>query len=244
MLEVRDLIVRHGAVEAVRGVSFDVGAGAVVALIGANGAGKSSLLEAISGMKRRVEGRISFRGERIDRLPAHAVLARGIAHVPENRLIFTRLSVGENLAVAAPARMSAPQLRRRRVAVLERFPDLVSRLDAPASALSGGQQQRLAVARGLMADPALLILDEPTLGLSPVATAATFALIADIAMDGPAILLVDQNVSQTLAIAHQAHVIDNGRIVLSGPARAVRDDHRLAEAFLGSNEPNRRRNPC
>lgn len=247
MLEVRDLIVRHGAVEAVRGVSFDVGAGVIVALIGANGAGKSSLLEAISGMKRPVEGRISFRGARIDKLPAHKVLARGIAHVPENRLIFTRLTVGENLAVAAPARLSAAQARRRREAVLERFPELALRLGEPASALSGGQQQLLAVARGLMAGPDLLILDEPTLGLSPVATAAIFALIADIAADiaagGPAILLVDQNVSRALAVAHEAHVIDNGEIVLSGPARALTDDPRLADAFLGGAGQKQGRKP-
>lgn len=243
MLEVRDLIVRHGAVEAVRSVSFDVASGAIVALIGANGAGKSSLLEAISGMKRPVEGRISFRDARIDKLPAHKVLARGIAHVPENRLIFTRLTVGENLAVAAPARLSAAQARRRRQAVLERFPELALRLGEPASALSGGQQQLLAVARGLMAGPDLLILDEPTLGLSPVATAAIFALIADIAADGPAILLVDQNVSRALAVAREAHVIDNGEIVLSGPARTLIDDPRLAYAFLGGAGQKQGRKP-
>lgn len=234
MLEVRDLTVRHGAVMAVRGVSFDVEAGTTVALIGANGAGKSSLLEAISGMKRPVEGKMSFLGERIDTLPAHAALARGIAHVPENRLIFTRLTVGENLAVAAHARMSATQARQWREAVLERFPELASRLDKPASALSGGQQQLLAVARGLMAEPKLLILDEPTLGLSPVATASMFALIADLAADGQAILLVDQNVNRALAVADTAYLIDNGEIVLSGPAGTLIDDPRLADAFLGS----------
>jgi branched-chain amino acid transport system ATP-binding protein len=234
MLEVRDLTVRYGAVEAVRGVSLDVEAGMIVALIGANGAGKSSLLEAVSGMKRPVEGIVSFLGERIERLPAHAVLARGIAHIPENRLIFARLTVGENLAVAATARMSATRARQRREAVLERFPELASRLEEPASALSGGQQQLLAVARGLMAEPRLLILDEPTLGLSPVATASMFALIADLRAGGPTILLVDQNVNRALAIADTAYLVDNGEIVLSGAASALIDDPRLAEAFLGS----------
>lgn len=243
MLEVRDLTVRHGAVEAVRDVSLDVGTGAVVALVGANGAGKSSLLEAISGIKRPVQGRISFHGERIDTLPAHTVMARGIAHVPENRLIFTRLTVGENLTVAAPARMSTAQARRKQTMVLERLPDLASRLGDPASTLSGGQQQLLAVARGLMAGPALLILDEPTLGLSPVATAAIFALIADIATDGPAILLVDQNVDRALSVADVAHVIDNGEIILSGSARALINNARLADAFLGGAAHKQGANP-
>ncbi|MEQ1951774.1 ABC transporter ATP-binding protein [Mesorhizobium sp. CN2-181] len=234
MLEVRDVTVRQGAIAAVRGASLDVGAGTIVALIGANGAGKSSLLEAISGMKRPIEGRINFHGERIDKMPSHEVLARGMAHVPENRLIFTRLTVGENLAVAATAHMSSALARRRREAVLERFPELALRLDEPASVLSGGQQQLLAVARGLMTKPKLLILDEPTLGLSPIATASMFSLIADLRVDGSAILLVDQNINRTLAIADTAYLIDNGEIALSGPARALPDNPRLAEALLGT----------
>lgn len=233
MLEVRDLTVSHGAVQAVRGVSFDVQAGAIVALIGANGAGKSSVLEAISGMKRPVGGTILFHGERIETLPAHAVLARGISHVPESRLIFSRLSVGENLLVAAPARMNVVEARKRGGAVLERVPELKPRIDEPASALSGGQQQLLAVARGLMAEPELLILDEPTLGLSPVATETMFTLIANLARNGPAILLVDQNVNRALSIAESALVIDNGEIVLSGRANALIGEPRIADAYLG-----------
>lgn len=233
MLEVRDLTVRYGKVTAVRGVSFELRAGQLVALVGANGAGKSSVLEAISGMKRPVEGQIRFLGERIDSLPAHRVMARGIAHVPEGRLIFNQLTVAENLDVVMPAVRSRSRARARRDAVLLRLPELADCLDKPASALSGGQQQLLAVGRGLMAAPRLLILDEPTLGLSPVATARMFSLVEALAADGMTILLVDQNVNRVLQCVNEVHVIDHGEIILAGPASTVSTDARITEAFLG-----------
>jgi len=233
VLEVRDLTVRYGKVTAVRGVSFELRAGQLVALVGANGAGKSSVLEAISGMKRPVEGQIRFLGERIDSLPAHRVMARGIAHVPEGRLIFNQLTVAENLDVVMPAARSRSRARARRDAVLLRLPELADCLDKPASALSGGQQQLLAVGRGLMAAPRLLILDEPTLGLSPVATARMFGLVEALAADGMTILLVDQNVNRVLQCVNEVHVIDHGEIILAGPASTVSTDARITEAFLG-----------
>lgn len=239
MLEIGDLTVSHGAVEAVRGVSLDVEAAQIVALIGLNGAGKSSLLEAVSGMKRPVVGAITFLGERIETLPAHRVLARGIAHVPEDRLIFTRLTVGENLMVGAAAVMEARGAARRREEVLERFPELAGRLAEPAFALSGGQRQFLAVARGLMAGPKLLVLDEPTLGLSPLATAEMFERIAALRRSGLAVLMVDQNIDRALAVSDHAYVLDKGRIVLSAPAATLRKDARLAEVYFGFAEKER-----
>jgi len=233
MLEVCRLTVAHGSLEAVRDVSFEVPTGTVVAVLGPNGAGKTSILEAVSGMRRPVGGRISFQGERIEALPPHAVWRRGIAHVPENRLIFMRLTVEENLAVAAASHMSRAQAGRQRDRVLEHMPELVARLGAPASALSGGQQQLLAVGRGLMADPRLLILDEPTLGLSPLATEGVFDLVARLAADGLSILLVDQNVLRVLDAADEVHVMDKGRIVLSGAGRVLANEPLFNEALLG-----------
>ncbi len=233
MLEVRDLTVSYGAVKAVRGVSVNIEAGAVVGLIGANGAGKSSLLEAISGMKRPIGGQVSFFGERIEALPSHAVMARGVAHVPENRLIFSRLRVGENLLIAAGAHMTARLAARQRDAVLEWIPELAPRLNEPASALSGGQQQLLAVGRGLMSRPKLLILDEPTLGLSPVAAASMFTLVAGLAASKTAVLIIDQNIQSVLAVSAEVHLVDDGRIVLSGPPSTLMEDHRIADTYLG-----------
>lgn len=233
MLEVRDLSVSHGLAQAVRGVSLDVPAGVVVVVIGANGAGKSSLLEGISGIKRPVGGRVTFRGERIETLPAHAVLARGIAHVPEDRLIFTRLTVGENLMVGAGPGVRAKEARQRLDSVLTRFPELAGRLGERASALSGGQRQLLAVARGLMARPKLLILDEPSLGLSPRATVDMFGLVADLRAGGQSVLVVDQNIDRALAIADYAYAIVGGEVAFAGPAKELADDPRVADACLG-----------
>jgi branched-chain amino acid transport system ATP-binding protein len=234
VLEVSDLTVRHGLVEAVRGVSLTVGAGEMVALVGANGSGKSSLLEAVSGIVRPVGGAVTFLGERIDALPAHAVIARGIAHVPEDRLIFTRLTVGENLLVGAAAGFGMAEAASRRRQVLSRFPELRDRLDERASALSGGQRQLLAVARGLMADPQLLLLDEPTLGLAPIATERIFTLLSELRDAGLGLLVVDQNVDRALDAADRAYVLDKGRIALSGPASVLSKDASLADAYLGS----------
>lgn len=234
MLEVRDLTVSHGVVEAVRGVSLDLAHGEIVLLIGANGAGKSSLLEAISGIKRPVGGSIRLDGVAVESEPAHAVLARGVAHVPEDRMIFTRLTVGENLTAGAAALRSVRDVETSRDDVLADFPELAGRLEESALALSGGQRQLLAVARGLMARPRLMLLDEPTLGLSPVATARIFGLVADLKKRGLGILMVDQNMNRALDIADRAYVLDKGRVVLAGRPHEVRADARLAQTYLGT----------
>lgn len=241
MLEIHDLKVSHGPVNAIRGVSLNVEPGETVALIGANGAGKSTLLEAISGIKRPVKGRIWFDGERIETLPSHVVMAKGIAHVPENRLIFSRLTVEENLLAAAPAKMSMTQARKQRDSVLECVPQIAGRLHETASVLSGGQQQLLAIVRGLMSAPRLLLLDEPTLGLSPIATASIFELLAKLAIDDLSVVVIDQNVRAALSISRRAYLIDNGEIVLSGTAAALLEDERIADVFLGgSNDQGRK----
>lgn len=233
MLEVRDLTVAYSRVIAVRNVSFEVAQGKIVGLIGANGAGKSSILEAISGMKRPVEGTILLRGKPIQNLSSYRLMAKGIAHVPEGRLIFTQLTVGENLIVATPDKLSRSQAAGRRAEVLKWLPELTERLDHQASALSGGQQQLLAVGRGLMSEPALLLLDEPTMGLSPVATARMFSLMKALAQSGLTIIMVDQNISRVLALADKIHVVDNGQITVTDRPENLRDDARITEAFLG-----------
>ena len=234
MLEVVDLHVHHGPVRAVRGVSLEVGRGQIVALVGANGAGKSTVLEAISGIKRPITGgEIRFEGKRIDRTGAHALLAGGIAHVPEDRLIFARMSVGENLLVAAAGRLSRRAALAQRQGVIERLPMLADFLDMPAASLSGGQRQLLAVGRGLMNSPRLLLLDEPTLGLSPIAAREIFDLMVTLKAEGLGILVVDQNVRQVLKIADQALVLDGGLVRMSGPGSMLEADPRVAEAYLG-----------
>lgn len=236
MLQVRNLTVRYRSVTAVRNVSFDIKERSIVALLGANGAGKSSVLESISGMKRPVEGQVLFQGKRIESQRAHNVMNMGIAHVPEGRLIFTRLTVGENLEVATPKGLNRSETLARREKILSLLPELANRLNMPAATLSGGQQQLLAVGRGLMAAPRLLLLDEPTLGLSPVATARMFALMSDLAAEGMTLLLVDQNVNRVLRLVSEVHVLDNGEITLTGSAQEVSNDRRIKEAFLGGSE--------
>lgn len=232
MLEIRNLQVAYGKVRAVQGVSLDVGEGEIVALIGANGAGKSSIMHAVSGIVRPVSGTIGFRGEDIARWASHRIVRHGIAQVPEGRLIFAGLTVGENLRVGGLA--SDPAGEAGRIAqVIELFPVLKDRLNETASALSGGQLQMLALARGLMADPKLLLLDEPSLGLSPRAAEEVFELIPALRARGVTILLVEQNVRQALDIADRGYVLESGRVTLEGPADALRKDEDLVRAYLG-----------
>jgi branched-chain amino acid transport system ATP-binding protein len=232
VLEVRELRAGYGPVEILRGVDLDVEKGEVVALLGANGAGKTTLNRTLSGLLRPRAGSIRFAGEPIGGLAAEAVLARGLVHVPEGRRIFTNLTVRENLLLGAYRRG-----RARRRANLERvlglFPRLAERLGQPAGTLSGGEQQMLAIGRGLMAEPSLLVLDEPSLGLAPMIVRQVLELAADLARQGLAILLVEQNVVQALAVARRAYVLEQGRIVAAGPASALLADDRLHRAYLG-----------
>jgi branched-chain amino acid transport system ATP-binding protein len=235
MLELHDVHVTYGPVKAVRGVSLAVGAGEILALVGANGAGKSTLLEAISGIKRPIDrGSIRFRGSAVEGLDAPELVARGIAHVPENRLIFARMTVGENLLVAAASHLSRRTAVEHREKVLHRLPMLRRLLALPAASLSGGQRQWLAIGRGLMNDPTLILLDEPTLGLSPAATTAIFELLVALRAEGKGLLVVDQNVRQLLEIADRALVLDGGRVTAQGQAQALLTDPRMIEAYLGA----------
>lgn len=239
MLEVRGLHVSYGRIRAVSGIDLDVGAGEIVALIGANGAGKSSTLKAISGMERPAAGTIRLHGVDIAGWPAHRALARGLAYVPEGRMIVSTLTVRDNLLLGAFARDPSQGGRRTLGAgidaVLDIFPELRPRLEEPGATLSGGQAQMLALARGLMAAPRLMLLDEPALGLAPVMARQVFALIRRLREEGTTILLVEQNVSEALALADRAYVLESGRIVKSGAASLLARDPGLREAYLGLN---------
>ncbi len=233
MLEVRDIEVSYGKFLAVQGVSLDVAEGEIVALIGANGAGKSSTMHAICGVERPNGGDIRFLGESIKGLPAHRVIGRGIAQVPEGRLIFGGLTIEENLRLGAYRAADRKAIEVEMDRVLELFPMLKDRLDERGAALSGGQAQMLALARGLMAQPKLLMLDEPSLGLAPIAVEEVFALIADLPARGVTVLLVEQNVRQALAIADRGYVLESGRIILEGAAADLVRHELLVKAYLG-----------
>ena len=234
MLEIRDLHLSYGKVRAVQGVSLEVAEGEIVALIGANGAGKSSTMHAVCGIERPSGGQIRFLDRAITRLPPHRIMRRGIVQVPEGRLIFGGLTVAQNLRLGAHnvggrARKTEADIER----VLESFPMLRERLDEPGAALSGGQAQMLALARGLMARPKLLILDEPSLGLAPIAALDVFTLIPRLRDAGVTILLVEQNVRQALAIADRGYVLESGRIILDGKAAELAEHELLVSAYLG-----------
>jgi branched-chain amino acid transport system ATP-binding protein len=233
MLEVRGLAVSYGRIRAVQGISFTVGAGEIVALIGANGAGKSSAMHAVAGVVRPAGGAISFEGARIDGIGSERIVRRGISHVPEGRMIFATLSIEENLLIGGYTRGYKAALRGRLDEMLDLFPVLRERLSENASNLSGGQQQMLALARGLMSGPRLLMLDEPSLGLSPIAAQDVFDLIAKLRTQGVTILLVEQNVRQALAIADRGYVIESGRITMDGEAKTLLTDPHLVSAYLG-----------
>ena len=233
MLDVRDLRVEYGKIAAVQGVSLSVAAGEIVAVIGANGAGKSSILNAVAGIVRPAAGSIRFNGEAMTGHAAHRFIRRGIVQVPEGRMIFRTLTVLENLQVGAYRLRSLLLGHASPDDVLRRFPMLADRLHEPASNLSGGQAQMLAVARGLMAKPSLLLLDEPTLGLSPIAAEDVFKLVCTLRNEGLTILIVEQNVRRTLALADRGYVVEGGRIVLHGPAEDLKGDDRLVAGYLG-----------
>ena len=237
MLEVRDLSVSHGGLLAVDAVSLEVRTGEIVSIIGMNGAGKTSILDAVAGVVPQDGGTIRFEGESIGGLPAHAVVARGIVQVPEGRLIFGTLSVEENLRVGAHHRGGFVLRRRARPDLRRLFPALADKLDRPAASLSGGEAQMLALARGLAAEPRLLLLDEPSLGLSPKLAAGVFDLIRRLRDQGLTVLLVEQNVRRTLALADRAYVLEGGRIALQGTAAELMADDRLVSNYLGVSAP-------
>jgi branched-chain amino acid transport system ATP-binding protein len=234
LLELENVTARYGDVQVLWGVTFAVREGEIATLVGANGAGKTTTLKTISGVVRATDGQIVFDGSHIDNLPPHQIAARGIAHVPEGRRLFPLMSVRENLELGAIS-SEARRLRAESFArVFALFPKLKERESQMAGTLSGGEQQMVAIARGLMARPHLLILDEPSLGLAPIVVREMFEIIQTINREGITILLVEQNVQQSLKLADRAYVLENGRVVLEGSGSDLLDDQRVREAYLGA----------
>jgi branched-chain amino acid transport system ATP-binding protein len=233
LLAVTGLTLGYGRTAVVAGASLSIAQGSVVCLIGANGAGKTTVLRGVSGQLRPRAGSIRFQGREIGGLPAHCIAALGIVHVPEGRQVFADMTIAENLAMGAWLVGDRRAEAQRRANVLDRFPRLGERLHQSAGLLSGGEQQMLAIGRALMGDPKLLLLDEPSMGLAPLFIEAVFQTIAALKGEGRTILLVEQNARAALAIADHAYVLQSGRIEIDGPAAAVATDERVVAAYLG-----------
>jgi branched-chain amino acid transport system ATP-binding protein len=232
-LEVKDLQVSYGAIAALKGISFSVDQGEIVTLIGANGAGKSTTLKTISGLLRPRAGSVSFNGVDISQAPPHKIVAMGISHCPEGRKPFSNMSVRENLLLGAYTQTDKKAVAQSMDRVFERFPRLKERISQLAGTLSGGEQQMLAMGRALMSRPQILLLDEPSMGLSPILVQQIFDIIKEINETGTSILLVEQNAYMALSIANRAYVIETGEIVLSGSAEKLRNDPQVRAAYLG-----------
>ncbi len=233
MLEMRHAHTRYGKVDCLKGVSFTVKEGEIVALLGANGAGKTTVLKTVSGLIRPVSGEIYFKGDPISVLAPEDIVKLGITHVPEGRQIFQRLSVLENLELGAFTRRDRSALPKDLEEVFEIFPALTKRRGQKAGTLSGGEQQMLAIGRALMARPSVLLLDEPSLGLAPILVASIFKMIEDVHRRGKTVLLVEQNAHMALKIASRAYVLEIGQIVLEGKAADIRDNPMVQKAYLG-----------
>ncbi len=234
MLEVKDIHTYYGHIHALKGITFTIGQGEIVTLIGANGAGKSTTLNSISGLLKPRIGTILLEGKAIHSLPAHQVTARGVSQAPEGRKIFARLTVRENLDMGAYTRNDNDGIAEDRERVLDLFPRLRERLQQPGGTLSGGEQQMLAIGRALMSRPRLLLLDEPSMGLAPLLVEQIFQIIKDINKQNTTILLVEQNAQMALAIAHRGYVMETGTIVLEGTAEELREDPQVRAAYLGA----------
>ena len=233
LLEVNDLNVYYGAIHALQGISFTVNEGEIVSLIGANGAGKSTTLRTVSGILRPRKGYIKFKGQDITMTPAEQIVTLGISQVPEGRRIFAPLTVRENLEMGAYTRTDPAEIEQSMQRVFTSFPRLKERVNQLGGTLSGGEQQMLATGRGLMSRPTLLLLDEPSMGLSPILVEEIFRIIKEINSQGTSILLVEQNALMALSIAHRAYVLETGRIVLEGDAKQLREDPKVKAAYLG-----------
>ena len=233
LLEIKDLWVHYGRAEAVKGISMKVEEGSIVTLIGANGAGKTTTLRTVSGLNRPTSGEIWYRGERIDRLPAHEVVKRGITHVPEGRQLFYSLSVMQNLEMGGFLVKRRGDFKKTLDSMLEHFPALRNRIRNQATDLSGGEQQMVAVARALMSNPKVVLMDEPSLGLSPLMVNEVARIITQINATGVTIVLVEQNARMALRLAHAAYVLEVGRIALEGNAAAIAKDEYVTKAYLG-----------
>jgi branched-chain amino acid transport system ATP-binding protein len=232
MLAVRDLVTSYGKIEALKGLSLEVRAGSITCVLGPNGAGKTTLMMTIAGVLRPRKGSIEFRGEPIAALSPHAIVARGVALVPENRLVFAHMSVLENLHAGAYQRRDPYEDDLEKI--FARFPRLKERASQDAGTLSGGEQQMLAVARALMSRPKLLLMDEPSLGLAPLVVEEIFRTIAELHRDGTTILLVEQNAHMALKVAQHFYLIEQGRVTFSGDPGALAEDELIRRAYLGS----------
>ena len=233
MLEVRDLQVYYGMINAIKGISFDVNAGEVIALIGANGAGKTTVLHTVTGLVTPRSGSITFEGKNLLKTPAHKILSLGMAHVPEGRRIFQQLTVYDNLKLGAYIMKDKAQVEKNLAYVYEHFPRLKERKNQVAATLSGGEQQMLAMGRALMSNPKILLMDEPSMGLSPLLVNEIFRIIKEVSADGTTVLLVEQNAKKALSIADRAYVLETGNITLSGPASQLINDENVKKAYLG-----------
>ena len=237
MLEVRDLHVNYGPIQALRGVDVDVQQGEIITAIGANGAGKSTLMMTLSGVLKPVSGKIRFLGERIDGRSSHLIVRAGLSQVPEGRRVFPLLTVDDNLAAGALSRNSRSEIARDRDWVFSLFPRLLERSRQMAGTLSGGEQQMLAIGRGLMSRPKLLLLDEPSMGLAPMMVASIFAILREISRQGATIMLVEQNAHMALELATRGYVLEGGQVVLSGSSEELAANPRRREAYLGQAVP-------
>lgn len=233
MLEVKNLSVNYGAIEAVKDVSFEVNEGEVVTLIGANGAGKTSILRTISGLVRPSAGSISFLGNEIQKVPARKIVADGLSQVPEGRHVFAGLTVMENLEMGAFLRNNREENQANLKKIFDRFPRLEERKNQDAATLSGGEQQMLAMGRALMSQPKLLLLDEPSMGLAPIFIQEIFDIIQDIQKQGTTVLLIEQNANKALAIADRGYVLETGKVVLSGTGKELLVSDEVRKAYLG-----------
>ncbi len=233
MLKIENLNIYYGGIHAIRGVDLEINQGEIVTIIGSNGAGKSTLLNAISGFLKSKQGSISYKGEKLPLSPSR-VVKKGICQIPEGRLVFANLSVAENLMLGAFLRKDHKKIREDLEGVYSLFPRLKEREKQPAGTLSGGEQQMLAIGRGLMSDPELMLLDEPSLGLSPILIQTVFEIIVNIREMGKTILLVEQNAYKALSVADRAYVLEQGKIILEGNARDISNDPSIKQAYLGA----------
>jgi len=233
LLETRDLHVAYGAIKALQGISFHIEQGEIVTLIGANGAGKSTTLRTISGLLRPIQGDVLYKGRSITKVSAEKIVTLGISQVPEGRRIFAQLTVEENLDVGAYTRKDKREIQESMERVFASFPRLKERLKQYGGTLSGGEQQMLAMGRGLMSKPDLLLLDEPSMGLAPILVEEIFEIIKRINAQGTSILLVEQNAAMALSVANRAYVLETGRIVLEGTSQQLANNPQVREAYLG-----------
>ena len=233
MLEVRDLQVYYGMIHAIKGISFDVNQGEVIALIGANGAGKTTTLHTITGLLAPKSGSVLFEGKDITKVPAHKIVSMGMAHVPEGRRVFAELSVYENLKMGAYTRKDKKEIEESLANVYKRFPRLEERKNQMAGTLSGGEQQMLAMGRALMSKPKIILMDEPSMGLSPIFVNEIFDIIRAVSESGTTVLLEEQNAKKALSISDRAYVLETGTITMSGKAKDLLEDEAVKKAYLG-----------